>query len=625
MEALLFSSSHFRFGCHEIDASTRTLTRRGQLVEVEPRVLDLLLHLIEYHHRVVSTEELLHAVWGDVEVTASSVSQAVYKARLAIGDDGVIQRSIATVRRRGYRFVAPLLAAPVPSESGGESDFVGRDVELVSLSRALTRAQGGQGGLVCLAGEPGIGKTRLVRELASRALSKGVEVHLARCADDDAPPAFWPWRQLARQLVRQRTRPELAQLGGHRMVELLRAERDLSRGARPGHAAARFTAETRTRLFSIAATGLGQLARERPLLLVLDDIHRADVASLRFLRFLAYALPELPILIVSTFRDDELAAQEAKARLVAEAERAANGETLTLGALSRDETQRLAEKRFGGRVEGPLLDALGELSGGNPFLLGELVHLADGRGDSAIGADRPGALELPRAVRAAVELQLGRLGAQQRRILTMAAVLGVEFDLAPLARAVGIAPDRVARSLLEAVKVHVVAPVAGKTHAFRFVHALVREALYGNLDAREQARHHLRAALALEASSRSGPALLAHHFCEAAAVGGAERGVETALQAARLSVSRLDFERASRELQQALRCLDFVPGASATRRCQILIEAAEVANRSDPRRGALLLGESTRLARSLGEAATGMLGAIAAAAAQLDVDPARLG
>jgi predicted ATPase len=396
------------------------------------------------------------------------------------------------------------------------------------------------------------------------------------------------------------------------------AERELLRTARAARARAPFDEQTRTRLFASATTGLARLAGERPLLLVLDDVHRADVGSLLFLRFLAHALLELPILIVATFREEELAAQQAKARLLSEAERAANGETLALEPLSPEETRQLAKQQLGKRVSERLLDALGALSGGNPLLLGELLRLSTGHGDAGIGAERPGALHLPRAMRAAVEQPLGRLRPYERRILRMAAVLGMEFELVPLAGAVASAPEKVFRSLVAAAAVHVVAPVAGKTHAFRFVHALVREALYEDLGPRERAHLHLRAALALEASSRSGPALLAHHFFEAAAVGGAERGVQTALQAARLSASRLDFESASRELQQALRCLDFVPGASPTRRCEILVEVATVAIRTDPRRGGLLLRESERLARTLGNSAQGMLVAIAAATVQMD-------
>jgi predicted ATPase len=223
-------------------------------------------------------------------------------------------------------------------------------------------------------------------------------------------------------------------------------------------------------------------------------------------------------------------------------------------------------------------------------------------------------------VRANVSEQLGRLGSRERRILAMAAVLGMEFELAPLAAVVGAAPEKVLRSLLAAESVHVVCRLGPTAHRFRFAYPQVREALYADLGPRARARHHLRAARALERSARAGPALLAYHFCEAAAVGGAERGVEAACEAARRSASRGDFERASVELQQALSCLDFIPDASPLRRCEILLDAARAAAPADPRRAGPLLVECARIARRLGEAAQPLSGAIAATTGQLEAD-----
>jgi len=609
-------SSRYRFGRCEIDAGKRTLTRRARVVEVEPRVFDLLLHLIEQHHRVVAVSELLDAVWSGVEVTAGSVSQAVHKARLAIGDDGGKQGSIATVRSRGFRFVAPLVVdGDAPIDRRGEG-FVGRAFELARVERALARAQRGRGGLVYLAGEPGIGKTHTVEEIVARVPARRMEAHLAHCPEGEELPAFWPWRELARKLASRRTPAEIEWLGSEWASDFLGAELQVSGGFPRKGDSARIDRQTLMRRFASATDGLARLARERPLLLALEDMHRADFPSLLFLRFLAHSLPELSILVVATFRDGELAPNERRARLLADARRAAGGEVLTLAALSPDETLLLAEKQLGRPLTESLLDALCSLSGGNPFLLGELVRLVE-RGDAG---DRAAGRTLPPTVRAAVKAQLGRLGAKERRILTMAAVLGVEFELAPLATAAGVAPEKVHRALVAAGAVHVVTPVEGKTHAFRFVHALVREALYEDLGPRERAHHHLRAARALEASSRAGPGLLAYHFCEAATIGGAERGVQAACQAARVSAERLDFERASREFEQALRCLDFVPGSSPRRRCEILVEAALAASHTNPRRGGLLLLESARLARRLGDSAQALLVSIEAAAAQIDVD-----
>ena len=170
----------FRFGRFELDPATRSLTRSGEPIDIQAKVLDVVLHLIEHRDRVVTAGELLDAVWGSVAVTPSSLSRAVHKARRALGDDGARQSVIATVQGRGFRFVAPLRSGPAAEPVANVSDFVGRRQELLRLERALGRALSGQGGLVLLSGEPGIGKTRTALEFVPRARATGAEVHFVR-------------------------------------------------------------------------------------------------------------------------------------------------------------------------------------------------------------------------------------------------------------------------------------------------------------------------------------------------------------------------------------------------------------------------------------------------------------
>ena len=322
-----------RFGGCRIDAAKRSLVRRGEPVAVEPRVFDLLIFLIERNDRVVSPEELLAGVWGDARVTPSSVSRAVHKARLAVGDDGERQGVISTVHGRGFRFVAPLHCEALAAFGSEAADSIGSDVELGRLEAALRRAERGRGGLVYLTGETGVGKTRLTCEFAAIAVASGAaSAHLARCPEGFESPAYWPWRQLARALRSDPVAADLERLAARRPPPLAVVE--------PGPAGAKALASppelpsesVRLQLFESAALDLACEAREHPIVLVLEDVQRADLASLGFLRFLAHLLPVLPILIVATFREADLAQDPERARLLADAARSAGAETRKLTA-----------------------------------------------------------------------------------------------------------------------------------------------------------------------------------------------------------------------------------------------------------------------------------------------------
>jgi DNA-binding winged helix-turn-helix (wHTH) protein len=322
-----------RFGGCEIDAAKRSLERHGEPVAVEPRVFDLLIFLIERHDRVVLSEELLASLWGGARVTPSSISRAVHKARLAVGDDGERQCVISTVHGRGFRFVAAVHREALAAFGSEAADPAGRAFELGRLEAALRRAERGRGGLVYLTGEPGVGKTRLACEFVAHVLASGAaSAHLARCPEGFDAPAYWPWRQLARALRSDPVAADFERLAGRRPSQLALVEPERA-GAEALASPPELPCESvRLQLFESAVLGLGCEARERPIVLVLEDVQRADLASLGFLRFLAHLLPVLPILIVASFREADLARDPERTRLLADAERGAGAETRTLAA-----------------------------------------------------------------------------------------------------------------------------------------------------------------------------------------------------------------------------------------------------------------------------------------------------
>jgi len=386
--------SRFRFAGCEIDVAKRSVERRGEPVEVEPRVFDVLVFLIEHRERVVSAEELLDALWGGAAVTPSSLSQAVYKARLAVGDDGERQCVIRTVHRRGFRFVAPV-PSEIPEACETQADFVGRQLELQRLEAALRRVRHACGGLVTLVGEPGIGKTRLACEFSARVMAScAAGTHRIQCLEAFETAAYWPWCRLGRALASDRLRGVFERLARGKRAHLALVE-PADAGATTGlPASGRPTESARLHLFESAVAALAGEAQRRPIVVVIDDLQWADLPSLAFLRFLAGCLPSLPILVVAAFREADLARDRERSRLLADAGRSAGAETLTLAALSRREIGRLAEARLGRPLMQETVAALQSLSSGNPRTLGELMAVVERPGGEALLPESP---PLPRA------------------------------------------------------------------------------------------------------------------------------------------------------------------------------------------------------------------------------------
>jgi DNA-binding winged helix-turn-helix (wHTH) protein len=266
----------FAFADCELDRELYQLRRRGRVVKLEPKVFDVLAYLIEHRERVVGKSELLDALWPGEALSESVLPRAVAAARRAVGDTRAKARVIETVHGRGYRFVAELREAeaggpePVLEEAGeGEGvppaiAFVGRARTLGQLVGALDATLAGRGRLVLLAGEPGIGKTRTAEEVARQARARGARVRVARCFEGEGAPAFWPWRQLLRDLAASLRPDALRGVLGADAAELAQLAPEL-RERLPGLPAAPSLAgeQARFRLFDALAGLLRRLGSSR--------------------------------------------------------------------------------------------------------------------------------------------------------------------------------------------------------------------------------------------------------------------------------------------------------------------------------------------------------------------------
>jgi len=382
-------------------------------------------------------------------------------------------------------------------ESEGEFRFTGRSAELEVLKAAWRQAGGGERRSVLIGGEPGVGKTRLAGEFASSVHDAGSTVLYGRCHEDVGVP-YEPFVEALGFCCEHAAPAELpTQLGRYpgELVRLLPDLTDLVPGVEP---ALRSDPETEQyRLFQAVASWLAATGEAGSLLLVIDDLQWALPATLRLLAHIVRTGDPARLLIVGTFRDTEAGPQLSP--LLADLRRTST-ERINLDGLSVDDLTEV--------IAAPALAAtLHEETRGNPFFVGEILRHGVESG-VALGS-RPA----PESVRDVIVSRVARLAPTTGEVLAVAAVLGRDVEVGPLAIVSAVDEETVIGSLDEAAAARLVEETGAG--AYRFVHALVRSALDGGMSATRKARLHLKAADVLAGD----PDRLAHHLLAAAPMG----------------------------------------------------------------------------------------------------------
>jgi DNA-binding SARP family transcriptional activator len=464
--------------------------------------------------------------------------------------------------------------AAEPSRAG----FVGREAELDRLLAGLDDALRGRGGLYLLAGEPGIGKSRLAEELAARARARGARVLVGRCWEAGGAPAYWPWVQSLRGLVRdrdpERLRVELGP-GASEVAQLVPELREIL----PDLPEPRWLESegARIRLFDAVSAFLLAASRAQPLVLVLDDLHAADEPSLLLLQFVARELADSRLLVLGAFRDVDPTIVGQLAATLAELAREPTVHRLTVNGLDEASVGRYIEVTAGDAPDSELVDAIYAETDGNPLFVGELVRLlsTDGR----LEADALRELRLPEGIRAVIGRRLDRLSSGCRGAITLASVLGREFDLRALERVSGETGDAVLEALDEALSARVIGELPGAAGRLRFGHALIRDAVYEELTSVRRARLHGQVGAALEQlyAGDIEPHLteLAHHFHSAASAGEASKAVEFGRRAGDRAAALLAFEEAVRLYGLALELI-----VDTRARCDVLLSLGDAQARA---------------------------------------------
>lgn len=582
------------FGDCELDAATYQLRRGGRPVKLEPRVFDVLLHLLAHRERVVSKNELLDAVWNAEAVSESVLPRCVAAARRAVGDDRTRQAVIHTVHGRGYRFVAAVAersasetALPPEASPALALDhhdvFVGRAAAMTQLDQALGAALAGRGRVVLLAGEPGIGKTRTAEEFGRAARGRKAAWQVGRCVEGEGAPPFWPWVQVLRGCIADSRDADLAADAGAGAPEIAALVRELRDRIPALPEPPPLDAEqARFRLFDSVAGFLLRHARRRPLVVAIDDLHWADADSLRLFQHLAAGLRESPLLLLGSYRDVEVRRGHPLAELLGRLARE-RVERIALGGLDSAALGALIESISGSPPARDRIEVVAELTDGNPFFVHEVVRWLTEGGSAELAAGRAGrpwtvGLALPQGVRDALGRRLDSLSPECNALLRVAAVTGREFSTTLLAQVVDQPVDELLELLAEAMAAGLIEVRAG-IGQYAFAHALTRQTLYEELSIPQRVRLHRSVGDALQLASESAPdpplAELAHHYFVAAAGGDSETAIAACVAAAEHAAGLLAHEESARQLERALEALELELPVDEARRCELTLKLAD--------------------------------------------------
>ena len=502
--------------------------------------------------------------------------------------------------------------------------FVGRDDQLQRLGQLWKEATAGERRVAFLAGEPGVGKTRLAAELAVRVHADGATVLAGRC-DEDLGVPYQPFVEALRHFVDHTPPGELRSRLGRYGGELGRLIPELA-GVVPGlPPPLRSDPETeRYRLFDSVATWLDAVSADDPLLLVLDDLQWAAKPTLLLLRHVIRSVDRSRLLVLGTYRDTELGGEHPLAEFLPDVRGRDGIERLPLLGLDSGGVAAFMEQAAGHALEDAelaLARAIHEETEGNPFFVREVLrHLAEtgaiGRQEGRWATRMPlEELGIPEGVRDVVGRRLSRLSPEANQALRVAAVVGTDFEVPVVGLAGRLDHERVLGALEEAAAARLVVEAGGTAPRYRFAHALVRATLYEGLSAARRAALHGGVAEAIEASH--GDALdddlpaLAHHWARAGGTAtDTGRAVDYAVRAGDRALAQLAHDEAAAYYRQALDLLPAVAdGAAEARRLELLISLGEAERRAgDPAHRSTLL-QAAALARQRGDA-----GALARAA-----------
>ncbi|MCI0437671.1 MAG: AAA family ATPase [Chloroflexi bacterium] len=472
----------------------------------------------------------------------------------------------------GGRPPSPDLRPSSIGQPGGA--FVGREREFSGLDAALQDAVSGRGRVVMIAGEQGIGKTRMAEELAAHAQAVGAVVLWGRCHEVQGAPPFWPWIQVVRTYAAEavdtaRLRFEMGAGASDiaRIAPEIRAVMpDLPPAPELDSAEAnRFRLFDAVSAFLKRASSSSSVApteRGRPIVILLDNLHRADRPSLQLFEFLAAELQAVCVLLVGTYRENELSRQHPLTDTLAELTRYSGFLRIHLRGFDQEAVARLVRESLPAALPEATIRELYSRSQGNPLFLTEMLRLLQSERRTSLAWK--GAV--PEGVRDVIRGRLNRLSAECYLTLAIASVIGREFDFSILSRLAsdpsaspghGLSAEALMSVLEEARDSRILEETPGVVGRYQFTHVLIQDTLSDELSVTRRAHLHGRIGVALEelygANVGAHSTELAHHFARAAPVIGPQKLAHYSLMAGQEALSLYAYEDALAHFRRALK------------------------------------------------------------------------
>jgi DNA-binding winged helix-turn-helix (wHTH) protein len=591
----------------EIDGTRSELRRGGRALKVDALVIELLAYLASRRGELIAHEELIRDVWGGRAVSDNVVSVCVAKLRKVLGHKRGEREIVVNVYGRGYRFVPAVRALPrseerleaARAETPRAAPFFGRDAIMTRLTGALAGARQYRGGVCALIGEPGIGKTRIAEALEQHATPIGVRVVWGRAHELEGAPPFWPWAQVLRGLIAALPIERVTATLGPSFAELARVVPELA-GLPHAEAPVARDDSARYRTFDAIARLLACAGEHGPWLLVLDDMHRADAASLELLCYLVDEIGRLPVVLLVTLRSTEPTRCPEERRHLEYALGHRNCERIEVAPLCQRDVDACTEAVLGHPDEA-LARAVFQKSEGNAFFMTELLREA-GELHGTKGSERP---SFPPAALDLMRQRVRRAGDEALGYLRMAAVLGRSFELGLLSRVAEVPAPVLLESLDHALATELIVAAPEGLAQFAFGHELIRTVLYEALPKLEAAALHLRVARVLSTLQIEGRTVaaeeLAHHYLRALPYGDPEHAAERAEHAADAAMSVSAYSDAVGFLLRAQAALDLAIAPAPQLRCRLHFKISVCLRVSDARESTAALRKAVTLARRTGQ------------------------
>ena len=383
----------------------------------------------------------------------------------------------------------PVLATPE------RTTFVGREQELAELRQYWERVRAGERQLVLLAGEPGIGKTRLAAEFALAAHAGGASILFGRC-EEEPPLAYQPFVEALHHYIATCPINDLRAQVGTNASELASLVPELAQRLPDLPPPAGETQRERYRILDAAGALLAAASKAAPMVLVVDDLHWADKATLQLLKHILRSPEQSRLLVLCTYRDSELTRTHPLSETLADMRRDRGFERISLTGLNEGDVRALVSVRAGQEASPAFIRAIHGQTEGNPFFIEEVlqyleetgaIYQRDGRWMTDLNISELG---IPESIKDVLDRRLLRLSEECNSVLTVASVIGTEFGLDALERASDLSGDRLVELLEEAVAARVVEEVLPLVGHYRFSHGLIHQTLYEELTTTRRVRLH---------------------------------------------------------------------------------------------------------------------------------------